>query len=121
VRFLGSRDDIAELMAASDIYVLATNWEGLPRSIIEALRAGLPVVATELAGTPELVTHDDNGYLVERGDVDELAEMLGRLIADGELRARMGARSRERYEAEFTFERMYRLTVGVYESVLAAT
>lgn len=118
VRFLGSRDDVAELMAASDIYVLATNWEGLPRSIIEALRAGLPVVATDLAGVPELVTHDDNGYLVERGDVEELAEMLGRLVADAELRARMGARSRERYEAEFTFERMYRGTVGVYESVL---
>ena len=118
VRFLGSRDDVAELMAASDIYVLATNWEGLPRSIIEALRAGLPVVATELAGTPELVTHDDNGYLTERGDVDELAEMLGRLVADAELRARMGTRSRERYEAEFTFERMYRRTVGVYERVL---
>jgi glycosyltransferase involved in cell wall biosynthesis len=121
VRFLGSRDDIAELMAASDIYVLATNWEGLPRSIIEALRAGLPVVATELAGIPELVTHDDNGYLVARGDAGELAEMLGRLVFDPELRARMGARSRERYEAQFTFERMYRRTVGVYESVLAAT
>jgi glycosyltransferase involved in cell wall biosynthesis len=120
VRFLGSRDDVAELMAASDIYVLATNWEGLPRSIIEALRAGLPVVATELAGTPELVTHDDNGYLVGRGDVGELAEMLGRLVADGELRARMGGRSRERYEAEFTFERMYRRTLEVYERVLGS-
>jgi glycosyltransferase involved in cell wall biosynthesis len=120
VRFLGSRDDVAELMAASDVYVLASNWEGLPRSIIEALRAGLPVVATELAGTPELVTHGDNGYLVERGDIDELAEMLARLISDAGLRARMGARSRERYEAEFSFERMYRRTVGVYESVLGS-
>jgi glycosyltransferase involved in cell wall biosynthesis len=117
VRFLGSRDDVAELLAASDIYVLATNWEGLPRSIIEALRAGLPVVATELAGTPELVTHGDNGYLVERGDAGELAQMLGRLVADPELRARMGVRSRDRYEAEFTFERMYRRTLEVYESV----
>jgi glycosyltransferase involved in cell wall biosynthesis len=120
VRFLGSRDDVAELMAASDIYVLATNWEGLPRSIIEALRAGLPVVATEQAGVPELVIHGDNGYLVERGNVDELAEMLARLISDAGLRAQMGARSRERYEAEFSFERMYRRTVGLYESLLGS-
>jgi glycosyltransferase involved in cell wall biosynthesis len=120
VRFLGSRDDVAELMAASDVYVLATNWEGLPRSIIEALRAGLPVVATELAGVPELVIHGDNGYLVERGNVDELAEMLARLISDAGLRAQMGARSRERYEAEFSFERMYRRTVGLYESLLGS-
>ena len=119
VRFLGSRSDVAELLAACDVYVLATNWEGLPRSIIEALRAGLPVVATELAGIPELVTHGENGYLTERGDAGELAEMLGRLLADPELRARMGSRSRERYEAEFTFDHMYRRTLEVYKWAVA--
>ncbi|MFP4067909.1 MAG: glycosyltransferase family 4 protein [Spirochaetaceae bacterium] len=118
VRFLGSRSDVPEVLAACDLCLLATKWEGLPRSIIEALRAGLPVVATDLAGIPELVTHGDNGYLVDRGDVAELAEALWRLVGDEETRMRMGARARERYEEEFTFERMYLRTVAVYERVL---
>ena len=119
VRFLGNRGDVPELLAASDIFVLATNWEGLPRSIIEALRAGLPVVATDLAGIPELVAEGENGYLVPRADARTLAARLAELIADDELRARMGARSRRRFEEEFSFERMYEQTRTLYEAVHA--
>jgi glycosyltransferase involved in cell wall biosynthesis len=119
VRFLGTRGDVPELLAASDIFVLATNWEGLPRSIIEALRAGLPVVATDLAGIPELVAEGENGYLVPRGDARALASRLAELIADDELRARLGARSRRRFEEEFSFKRMYEQTRTLYETVHA--
>jgi glycosyltransferase involved in cell wall biosynthesis len=119
VLFLGARRDVPEILAASHVFVLASRYEGLPISIIEAMRAGLPVVASSVGGVPELVTDGENGFLVPRGDIGAMAEALQRLIDDPGLRERMGQRSRERYLAEFTLERMVRETERVYEEVLA--
>ena len=63
VNFLGYRKDVPDLMAAADVYVLASNWEGLPRSIIEAMRAGLATVSSDVGGCREMVREDETGYL----------------------------------------------------------
>lgn len=119
VRFLGPRPDVAELLAQAQIFVLASHWEGLPRSILEAMRAGLPVVASDVGGVREAVDHGKTGLLVPRGDVGALRAALEQLLMQPETRRRMGTAGRARYEAHFTFDRMLAETLQVYEAVLA--
>lgn len=118
VRFVGTRYDVAELMASAQIYTLTSNWEGLPRSIIEGMRAGLPVVASDVGGVCELVTNGETGYLVGRRNPDMLRDRLGRLIGDAHLRASFGAAARRNYEDRFGFDRMARETIQIYQEVL---
>lgn len=119
VRFWGSRRDVAERLAEAQVFLLISNWEGFPRSILEAMRAGLPVVASDVGGVREAVVDGETGFLVPRSDVGALRDRLLRLIRDPALRARMGAAGRRRYERYFTFERMLEKTLRVYEEVLA--
>lgn len=105
VHLLGYRDDMPAVYASSDVFVLPSFREGLPHVISEALAAGLPVVATRIAGIPEQVEDGVNGYLVEPGDASRLAERLSELIDDAELRERMAEASRGR-AATFSDERM---------------
>ena len=118
VRLLGQRNDIPRILTASDIFVLSSRWEGLPYTIIEAMMAGLPVVATRVGGVLELVEDGVTGFLVPPRNPDALAEALQRLIADPELRRRMGQTGREKTLKEFTLDRMLRETERVYEEVL---
>lgn len=118
VVFAGQVDDVAEHLGRSDVFVLATNWEGLPRSIIEAMRTALPVVATDVGGISEQVLDGENGYLVPRGDTAALTERLRSLVQEPELRQAMSRAARRRYEAEFKFERMYDKTLSVYKEVV---
>jgi glycosyltransferase involved in cell wall biosynthesis len=91
VRFLGSRPDIPDLLAASDVFVLASRWEGNPLSILEAMAAGRPVIATAVGGVPEFVRHRETGLLVPPGDGKALAEAMLELGQDPVLRQRLGA------------------------------
>ena len=116
--FLGERADVPELLAKSHIFALASNYEGLPISIIEAMRAGLPVVATAVGGVGELVYHRLSGLLSERGDAEEMRANCEALLADRELRAQMGAAARRMYEQHFTAARMLDETFALYDSVL---
>ncbi|WP_324718097.1 glycosyltransferase family 4 protein [Carboxydochorda subterranea] len=120
VRFLGARKDVAERLAGAQVFVLISNWEGLPRTILEAMRAGLPVVASDVGGVHEAVMEGETGFLVPRGQVGALRERLLRLIRVPDLRIQMGRSGRARYEHYFTFERMYHETMAVYQEVLAA-
>jgi glycosyltransferase involved in cell wall biosynthesis len=95
-RLLGYREDVPDLMAAADIFVLPSRFEGLPMSVIEAMLTGLPVVATDVRGPAEQVVHEVTGLLVPPGDASALATALQRLVADASLRARMGVAGRER-------------------------
>jgi len=95
LRRLGWRDDLPRLLAAADIFVLPSHFEGLPLSVIEAMMTGLPVVATDIRGPRELVEPDRSGILVPPGETAPLAAALNRLVSDPALRARMGARGRE--------------------------
>ncbi len=99
LRLLGARDDVPALLRAADIYTLPSHREGMPRSIIEAMMSGLPVVATDIRGAREEVVDGETGRLVPVADVAALAEALGALIDDSALRARFGAAGRERAQA----------------------
>ena len=96
VRRLGYRDDVAAILAASDIFVLPSHFEGLPMSVIEAMLCGLPVVATNIRGPREQVVDQETGLLVPPAQVAPLALALTRLAGDAELRKRMGIAARER-------------------------
>ena len=96
LRLLGYRDDVAAVLAAADIFVLPSYFEGLPMSVIEAMLSGLPVVASDISGPREQVVADVTGVLVPPRQVAPLAEALARLAADAELRAAMGEAGRQR-------------------------
>lgn len=119
VTFLGARTDVARILSGAQIFVLCTHWEGLPRSIIEAMRAGLPVIATRVAGIPELVEHGVNGLLCDADDHEHVSANLEQLIASASMRVAMGLESRKRYVQHFRFEHMYDKTLDVYADVMA--
>ncbi len=96
LRRLGYRRDVAAVLAASDIFVLPSHFEGLPMSVIEAMLTGLPVVATNIRGPREQVVDGETGLLVPAATVAPLAAALRRLAEDPEARARMGAAGRAR-------------------------
>ena len=121
VEFLGQRQDVAEILAAANLFVLSTNWEGFPLSILEAMRAGLPVIATDVDGVREAVTDGENGLLVRARDLDGLTEAIRRLVADPAIRERMGARGRIAYEERFSVGAMLRKTSSVYDITLGRT
>ncbi len=118
VSFLGRRQDVHRILSEAQMLLLISNWEGLPRSIIEAMRAGLPVVASDVGGVRELVDDERTGMLVGRKHVRALTEALKRLQADPALRVSMGAAGRAKYEAEFKLARLVNQTVAVYEDLL---
>lgn len=99
VRLLGYRTDVPDLLAASDLFVLASAHEGLPVSIMEAMVAGLPVVATAVGGVPEAVTDGETGVLTPPHDPDALARALVAIARDELLRSRMAEAARERGSA----------------------
>lgn len=94
----GFRDDVARVLAASDVLVLPSFREGTPRVITEAMASGLPVVATDIAGIPEQVADGESGYLIPPGDADALAGRLAELLSNPERRDQMGTHGRERAE-----------------------
>jgi glycosyltransferase involved in cell wall biosynthesis len=118
VRFLGERDDVADLLAAADIFVLPSLFEGLPLVVLEAMALGVAVVATRIGGTSEALGAD-YPWLVEPGSATALAGMLSVALNDREMRARLGERNSERYVAEFMAERMAAETAALYRAVVA--
>ncbi len=104
VRWLGHRDDVPDVLAALDIFVLPSREEQLPLSILEAMYTGLPVVGTTVGGVPECVEPGRNGFLVRPGDRRALGEALGALIRDPALRRRMGEAGRETVRRRFSIQ-----------------
>ena len=99
VFFLGRREDVPKILKGSDICVLVSKREGLPRCIMEAMAAGKPVVATDIRGNRDLVEDGVNGYLVKLGDVEGLANSIIKLVEDDDLRKEMGKKGQEIIEA----------------------
>jgi glycosyltransferase involved in cell wall biosynthesis len=96
VHLLGLRTDVPELLSACDIFALASNWEGHPVAILEAMAAGLPVVATAVGGVPEIVEHGRTGLLVSPGDTGAFAAAINALAGDPGLRREIGQAAREK-------------------------
>lgn len=118
IRFLGYCADPAPLLAEAQIFVLSSRSEGFPRSILEAQRAGLPVVATEVGGVPEAVGDRLTGRLAPRDDVDGLAAALADLIRNPRNRQLFGCAARHLYEQRFRLEGMVRKTMALYAKLL---
>jgi glycosyltransferase involved in cell wall biosynthesis len=119
VRFWGQRMDVAERLAEAQVSVLSTNWEGFPRSILEAMRAGLPVVASAVGGIAESVQDGKNGFVVPRADAAVLGHRLKQLLVDPSLRVQMGRNGRQRYEQYFTLDHTVEKTLAIYHQTVA--
>jgi len=115
VRFLGERPDVPSLLGGADLFVLTSHSEGLSIAIMEAMAAGLPVVATDVGDSHVLVQDGTTGYLVESGDQTALIERMNRLVRSMELRQGMGRVGRKRVEERFSRARMW----NDYEQVYA--
>jgi glycosyltransferase involved in cell wall biosynthesis len=119
VRLAGVRDDVPELLATADLFVLSSRSEGLPLSILEAMAAGLPVVASSVGGVPEVVVDGETGYLVPPGDPRSLAGAIERLLDDSALRRRLGAAGRIRVAERFDLASAQRAHLDLYRTLLA--
>ena len=122
VRLLGSLDasGVRSLLADSQVFVLPSHWEGQPIAILEAMAAGLPVVVSSVGANPDVVRDGLDGFVVPSHDAPALAEALRRLIADPDLRKRMGASARERAEASYDRRVLRAAILEEYRSVVAA-
>jgi glycosyltransferase involved in cell wall biosynthesis len=118
VHLLGMRRDVPQILSASDLFVLSSGgWEGLPLTVLEAMAAQLPVVASDVGGTREAVVDGETGYLVAPGDVGSLARYLAELANNRAAATAMGARGRHRVEQSFTLDRMVRETAELYRAL----
>jgi glycosyltransferase involved in cell wall biosynthesis len=121
VHFLGDRHDVPKLLAASDIFVLSSLWEGLSMALLEAMASSLPIVASEVSGTVQAIIPNETGLLVPPGDVQKLTEAIRQLLSDP-LRAKaMGIAARLRVEAEFSAQRQVGEHLALYHHLLNRT
>lgn len=118
IRLLGVRDDVSELMAASDLFVLPSLFEGLPLALLEALQAGLPVVATTAPGTAEVFETDEAAELARPSDADALAAALLRVLNDPDLADELADRGQRLARRQFSAKRMGEETFALYARVL---
>lgn len=119
VRFLGHQDDVADQLAASDIAVLTSVKEGLPRGLMEPMAIGLPVVATDVKGNCEVVVDGECGFLVPLDDDDALARKLALLIDDPVLRARVGEKGKRRARQYYDEAEVIRRSLRMYRELLS--
>ena len=120
VRFLGFEPDVLRWMQTADAFVLASRWEGLPMSLLEAGACGLPVVATDVPGSRELVVNGETGWLAAAGDSLALRTTMNRMMRlDARTRAEMGAKARRRVVEHFSLESVLDRWEGTYRELLA--
>ncbi len=117
VELLGYRDDIPYLLAASDIFCMPSINEALGYSLLEAMAAGLPVIATDVGGIPEVVTNGKEGILVPPKDAESLAKAIEKLAVNPELRIQMGNLGRKTVEERFSVDKMLSDTAHVFEEI----
>jgi glycosyltransferase involved in cell wall biosynthesis len=119
VELVGEVADVRSQLEQADVFALTSRWEGLPLSVLEAMAAGLPVVASAIDGIPEAVAEGETGYLTPPGEPRQVADALSRLAADPELRARLGAAGRHRAEERFSLPRWRSAHLDLYRELLS--
>lgn len=119
VRLLGRRDDLPNVMAQSDVFVLSSRREGHPYVLLEAMACNLPAVATRCGGVDETVVEGETGFVVPIGSAQALAERLSPLLADAGLRTRMGQAAGRRVRKHFTAAQTAQGLFDIYERLLA--
>jgi len=117
VHFLGRRDDVTSLLPHCECLWLGSGYEGQSNAILEAMSAGLPVIATDIPGNRDLVVPDRTGHLVPVGDRAAFARRTNALLNDPELARRLGAAGRQRVLTEFSVEKMVARHVELYEEI----
>jgi glycosyltransferase involved in cell wall biosynthesis len=116
--FWGYRDDVKELMQRMTLFVLPSLTEAFPVALLEAMALGVPTVATEVAGVPEIITDGETGVLVPPGDVGALSRAMDRVLSDSDLAGSLGERGRESVTSRFTKEKMLREMRAIYSDLL---
>jgi glycosyltransferase involved in cell wall biosynthesis len=116
--FLGNRTDIPVVLAATDVSMLTSHYEGMANAILESMAAGCVVVSTRYAGVEELISDGQNGVLVSLGDASGLANAAIRLLEDPELRERLARKGQQLVESEYSLQAMARNMAAVYEKCL---
>jgi glycosyltransferase involved in cell wall biosynthesis len=118
IRFLGERNDVPDLLASCDLFVLPSLYEGLPISVLEAMAASKPVIATRTGGTDEAVVHQETGLLVAPRNAHELATAVRALLDDPSLASRLATAGRERAISKFSSKAMAEGVTRVYDDLL---
>jgi glycosyltransferase involved in cell wall biosynthesis len=118
VRMPGFRADGRRLMSAMDVYLMTSEFEGLPIALLEAMTLGKPVVSTAVGGVPEVIEHGTTGMMAPVGAIDELGDCVLRLIDDAALRVRMGQAAAAKVESEYHVRRRIEAIENLYHEVL---
>lgn len=118
VIFTGYREDIPELIGISDIVVRPSDMEGFPINMLEAMLMRKPVIATRIAGVPEMITHGENGFMMEPGDIEKLAEYILMILLDEKLGKQMGARGEQIVLEKFTLQSLITKVENLYASLV---
>lgn len=118
VHFLGWRSNALQVMAALDVFLMPSLWEGFGLTLLEAMSVSVPVVATSVSAIPEIIVHQETGLLVPPRDVVALAEAMTLLVQDSALRHHMGMLGEDRLETHFSADRMIDQTLAVYQRVV---
>ncbi|MEI8218651.1 MAG: glycosyltransferase family 4 protein [Elusimicrobiota bacterium] len=118
VRFLGWRTDTVRILSVTDVFVMTSLWEGLPRSIVEAMCRGIPVVANAVDGVKEIVKNDQTGYLIKPFAIEEMASKIMHLLDEKTLSHSLGDRGRESITSEFDINIMVREQEKLYDALV---
>ena len=115
IHFLGSRNDIPDLLAVSDYFVLPSLWEGLPMALLEAMASALPIIATEVSGSQQVMLPQQTGLLIAPGDVDQLAEAMATMLAQPEQARAMGQAAYKRVDSFYSARKQVQDHVALYQ------
>lgn len=118
IKFLGYRNDVHQLLLNSDLFLLSSNWEGFPRSILEALRASLPIIATNVGGISESVIDKSNGLIVPPNSIKAFEQALSTFFDNPKLVNKYGIESRKLFDNYYDAEIMFRKTIDIYNELL---
>ena len=118
VHFLGLRADIPDILGAMDVFVLSSDWEGNPLSVMEAMASGLPIVSTAAGGVPDMFEHGKEGFVVATGDTAAFSQCMSILFQDEEARASLGMAAERRAKEKYDVSTMVRAYEEIYEHLI---
>jgi glycosyltransferase involved in cell wall biosynthesis len=118
ITFWGELSNVEDILAKSQVFALISNWEGFPCSTLEAMRAGLPTIVSDVGGSAEAIVDGVTGFVVDKGDIESLHEILEDVVSDHEKRKKMGEAARRRFMKLYTFQTMYEKTASLYFEII---
>ena len=115
IHFLGTRSDVPEILAASDSFILPSLWEGLPMALVEAMASGLPIIATDVSGTRQVMVPGETGFLIPPGDPQEIIQAVTLLLTEPEYSEIMGTNARQRVMELWNAEKQARDIINLFQ------